>query len=394
MESRLGWQRAIASSRVYDTTVLLSELNQPAIDDHIRSNGELPGLHFEFVPFEPSQINDAYVMSYRSFYRDYHQWQLRAFERAQQLHQREPFSLAHQIGICGFREPGYLWKLGTPFIWGPFGGTQNYPLAFLGQLSLKDAVLELSRAVINNFHLRFRSRVRKAVQRATRIYAANSQNQLDFLKIHGRQAQVQLETGIHEVPKVALRRRTKGEPLRILWAGRFKPWKGLPLLLQALHQLGEEIRYELRLIGYQSCEDEYRSLVKKYDIESRVTWLGWPKYQDSIEHYRWADVFSFTSLRDTSGTGLLEALSCGCPIVGLNHQGARDIMTQSCAVPIEVTTPADVTKSIGNALVSLARNPDKLLAMSYAALKRAQLYSWQRLGEQMVDDYRTVIETT
>ena len=124
-----------------------------------------------------------------------------------------------------------------------------------------------------------------------------------------------------------------------------------------------------------------------------MTWLGWPKYEDSIEHYRWADVFTFTSLRDTSGTGLLEALACGCPIVGLNHQGARDIMTEACAVPIEVTTPSEVISSMRNAFVSLARSPAKLFAMSGAALLRAKHFSWERLGNQMVDDYREVIAT-
>lgn len=394
MESRLGWQRAVAASRHFETTVLLSELSREAVHAYAAEYGSIPGLHFEFVPFEPFEINNAFVMSYRNFYRDYHRWQLRAYETAQQLHRQTPFSLTHQIGICGYREPGYLWKLDIPFIWGPFGGTQNFPPAFLGQLSCKDAVLEITRAVINNFHLRFRSRVRSAVQRAAKIYAANSRNQVDFWRIHRRRAKVQLETGIQQQPDVKLRQKSQGEPLRILWSGRFKPWKGLPLLLQALRKLGNEISYELRLIGYQSCEDEYRSLVKSYGIDTHVKWLGWPKYEDSIQHYRWADVFAFTSLRDTSGTGLLEALSCGCPIVGLKHQGARDIMTRDCAVRIDVTTPSDVISAMRNAFVELAQNPIRLFEMSKAALERAKVYSWERLGNQMVDDYRSVIETS
>jgi hypothetical protein len=27
------------------------------------------------------------------------------------------------LNMIGYREPGYLWKLNVPFVWGPMGGT-------------------------------------------------------------------------------------------------------------------------------------------------------------------------------------------------------------------------------------------------------------------------------
>ena len=391
MESRLGWQRAIAAAEHFDTTVLLCELNQKAVQDHVNRFGPVPGLKFEFVPLHPTGVAGS-ISSYRSFYRDYHNWQIRAFKVAKRIHQKDPFSLTHQIGICGYREPGYLWKLDAPFLWGPFGGTQDYPVRFLTELHLKDAILEVSRSLMNMVHLRFRRRVREAVQQAKKIYAANSRNQLDFWKTHGRMPELQLETGVPIVPNVNLRKRAPGEPLRILWSGRFQPWKGLPLLLRALRGLGNEVPFELRLIGYQNCEAEYRSMVDRFGICPQVKWIGWPTYDESIQHYRWADVFVFTSLRDTSGTGLLEALSCGCPLIGLNHQGARDIMTRECALPIEVTTPGRVVSGVRNALRYLFQNPKELALMGRAALQRAEMYSWEKLGNKMIDDYHSVIE--
>ncbi len=390
MEARLGWHRAIAASKHYHTTVICSELSSDGIAEYEAEHGPTPNLDFQIVRFEPKQINNSFVMSYRSFYRDYHRWQRGVYELAKKLHARDPFCLTHQVGICGFREPGYLWKLDAPFVWGPFGGTQNYPFAFLGQLGFREAVLEVSRAIVNNWHLRFRPRVRSAVSHAARIYAANSQNQLDFLRVHGRMPALQLETGLAELPQVSLSKRSDDAPLRILWAGRFKPWKALPLLLNALKGLDRQIPFQVRVIGHQTSEAEYRRLVKRLGLESNVTWLGWPEYQDSLVHYEWADVFAFTSLRDTSGTGLLEALAHGCPIVGVNHQGARDIMTDDCSIPIDVTTPRKVVYQFRQAILDLARNPDMLLRKSRAALRRAEDFTWEVLGEQMVEDYGNV----
>ena len=59
--------------------------------------------------------------------------------RRGRLHQQLRFNLVHQATFCGFREPGFLWKLDAPFLWGPIGGTQNYPWRFLGEAGLRGA---------------------------------------------------------------------------------------------------------------------------------------------------------------------------------------------------------------------------------------------------------------
>ena len=41
------------------------------------------------------------------------------------------FDLVHQVNFMTFREPGYLWTLDAPFVWGPWGGGAELPLAFL-----------------------------------------------------------------------------------------------------------------------------------------------------------------------------------------------------------------------------------------------------------------------
>ena len=392
MESRLGWHRAVASAEHFDTTVICSESNKAPIATYETQHGRIPGLAFRFVPFQPPMLNDGFLFSYRSFYHAYHQWQKQVLRAALEMHGKRPFDLAHQVGICGYREPGYLWDLEIPFVWGPIGGTQNLPLRFMAEIGISQGVLEASRMLLNEWHLRFRNRVRKAVGRAAKIYAANSQNQADFLRVHGRELTLQLETGIDRLPEVCVRTRHPVEPLRILWSGRFKPWKGLPLLLRALQGLDTEIPFELRIIGYQSCEVPFRRLCNKLGLDAHVTWLGWPDYSDTLHEYEWADVYVFTSLRDTSGTGLLEALAYGCPIVGLDHQGAADIMTDECAVRIQVTSPGEVIPSIRKALINLATNQDLLQSKSKAALRRAHDFTWDVLGRRMIDDYQQVIQ--
>lgn len=392
MECRLGWYRALESSAVFDTWVICDEAYRENIEEYQRLNGQIPGLKFCFLPFQQTKSSlDPFGAGYWSYYSAYHDWHRRAFDVASQLNAKFKFDLTHQIGLCGYREPGYLWKLDVPFVWGPVGGTQNLPWRYLKLLDLPGATLEVMRTMANKFHLRFRQRVRQATLRAKKLYAANSTAQADFERVHGVRPELQLETGLQELPLYQVKPRDPSQPFKILWAGRFQPWKALPLLLHALKAVEDDVSFQLRVIGFQDSEAAYRRLATKLGLDQYVEWLGWPAYSDTFQHHEWADVYAFTSLRDTSGTGLLEALAHGSPIIGVNHQGARDIMNSNCAVPIEVGSPDATIDGFRRAILDLSRDNDKLLRLSEGAVDRAREFLWSKLGAKMIEDYSEIL---
>jgi len=59
-----------------------------------------------------------------------------------------------------------------------------------------------------------------------------------------------------------------------------------------------------------------------------------------------ADLFVFTSLRDTFGTVNLEALAKGCPVMCLNHQGVGTHLPDAVAIRVPVTTPEAVVHAM------------------------------------------------
>lgn len=326
------------------------------------------------------------------WYREYERWQAKAMRLAEQLHQVEPFALVHQVNYCGFRNPGLGWRLGAPFVWGPIGGTQYFPWRFLRFAGVSGAAREVTRNVINYFQLRYSPRVREAARCSTRVIAATRLAQDDLLRLHGVPSDRELETGL-DCPISAPRGpRQASAPLRILAAGRLQPWKGVPLLLHALAQLPASVSYEVRVLGEGPCGEAWRRLAQRLGVGHRVEFVGWPTYEETLPHYRWADVLTFTSLRDTSGTGLLESLAAGAPIIGLDHQGAADVMTDDCAIRVPVRRPQQVIEGIASGLVRLAESPDEWLRMSRAAQERAKHFCWGARQESTNALYRRVIE--
>jgi glycosyltransferase involved in cell wall biosynthesis len=393
MESRVGWNRALQTARRYETWVLYGEPHEAAdLAAHAAAAGVGESLHFVQVPH--GAIGRRLIRSAHLFWRGYALWQKQALQAAAELHRTQPFDLVHQVNYCGYREPGYAWKLDAPFVIGPVGGTHNFPLRYLGEIDLRGGVREFLRNFVNSWHFRFRRRVVGAYRRADAVLTANTAGQRDFQRVLGIESICQLETGIVAGKSGNKPQRDPSAPLRILWSGRCRSWKALPILLKALASVSPDCRYELRVLGTGPCLGRWQALAEKLGIAAAISWVGWPPYDQTLCQYDWADVFAFTSLRDTSGAGLLESLAAGVPIVGLDHQGAADIMTEDCAIPISVDQPAKSIAEFRRAIESLAQQPKLLARLSEGASRRAEYYCWNRQGERMDEVYRRVFEST
>ncbi len=108
------------------------------------------------------------------------------------------------------------------------------------------------------------------------------------------------------------------QPLRILWSGVLERRKALQLLIMALSKLQDSFPYELRILGDGPLKKRWQRLAQRFGVESHFKWMGWLPHKGAMAQYDWADVFVFTSLRDTCGTVVLEALSHGrsCDLFG------------------------------------------------------------------------------
>jgi glycosyltransferase involved in cell wall biosynthesis len=325
-------------------------------------------------------------------YKAYHHWQKLALPLARELHARENFDLVHQVNVCTFREPGYTWQLGIPFLWGPVGGSQNFPVRFLAMLPPVEAFKELIRGLANRLSLRFKPRVQAAARAAAMIVAANSTNQRDYEHAFHRPVELLLETGLHSVSEPDRSRFherliNSGDPLKILWSGELQSRKALPILLRALAAI-PDVPFELTVLGDGPQRPRWQAEVKRLGLASRVVFLGRLPFEQAVAQMNHAELLCFTSLRDTSGNVVLEALAAGVPVVCFDHQGVGDIVTAACGVKLPVISPARAVEDWAQTLRELANDPTRLLRMSEAATSRARDFLWDHSGDWMLEAYR------
>jgi len=179
--------------------------------------------------------------------------------------------------------------------------------------------------------------------------------------------------------------------LIILWAGRLIPIKGLPLALEALSQIEGNLPVRLRILGDGPLRAAMEQRAKALGVAGRVEFLGAVPWLQMKRYYRDADIFLFTSLRDSSGAVLAEALASRLPIVTLNHQGAGAIVPPDAGIKVAVANPNETVQALAKAMRRLITSPELRKQMGEAARAHAEGMSWTRHAENMTRQYEEVL---
>jgi mannosyltransferase len=105
----------------------------------------------------------------------------------------------------------------------------------------------------------------------------------------------------------------------VTYTGRLVSYKGLPLLLEVWRQLRESYRnITLVLVGsggldMHNCEDALKEFAATHNLQESVRFTGGVS---NVEEYLQAsDAFVFPTENDAFPSSVVEAMSCGLPIV-------------------------------------------------------------------------------
>jgi glycosyltransferase involved in cell wall biosynthesis len=389
-EPKSGWNRAVQTQRHCNTWVICEEQESRQAIEQYGAGKEASALpRFLYVPHTAQERILARLPGF--YYVAYNLWHRRAYRVALRVHEQEHFDIVHQATMCGYREPGYCWKLDAPFVWGPVGGTQNYPWRYLRFGGMPGALREASRSILNNIQLRFSPRVRKVARRSDIILAGNSTSQHNFSKVLHASSILMTTTGL-PAGDAQLTRSPSVGPLRILWSGPHNYGKGFFLLVRALERVRTKLDFHLVVLGTGPENRRWRRMVRKAGIENRCTWTGRVLLTEALDYYQHSDVFAFTSLRDTAANVVLEALASGVPVVCFDLQGAADVVMPECGIKVPLDEPLSTVDAYGAAFVTLDRDRELLEKLSKGAKLRAKQFMWDAKVLDTLEIYHTVID--
>jgi glycosyltransferase involved in cell wall biosynthesis len=163
--------------------------------------------------------------------------------------------------------------------------------------------------------------------------------------------------------------RRKDEPLKVLFVGQLRPYKGLDVLA---HAVAGDDRLQLTVVGDGILRDWYRGFLAHLGA-ANVRVLS--TVEDSVLARLYGEndviVLPSTTRAEAFGLVLLEGMAAGCIPVASNLPGVRDV-ARATGILVQ---PGDAAE-LRSALLRLAADPVSVVALSRASREQAEQMTW------------------
>jgi phosphatidylinositol alpha-mannosyltransferase len=176
----------------------------------------------------------------------------------------------------------------------------------------------------------------------------------------------------------------------LVFLARLVSRKGGTDLITAAHKLVEAGHiFHLTIAGSGPDKLNLENLVTKYHLEKVINFVGEIRGKAKIALLQSADIFCAPYRNEAFGMTVLEAMACGCPIVGYRGQGLDSILVDYPAPQLLIKNgnPTQLAKALGLLLT------DKKLRLDLRqwGIKRSSQFSWANHAQAVEKLYETVI---
>ena len=166
----------------------------------------------------------------------------------------------------------------------------------------------------------------------------------------------------------------------LLSIGELSDRKNHSVSIKALSQIDNK-NLHLVIAGTGEKRDEFLSLAKELGVDGRVHLLGFRT--DVAELLKSADIFLFPSIQEGLPVALMEAMSCGLPVICSEIRGNTDLINDTCGILCPATD--DVAFKV--AIEKLIGDDALRKSMSEKAFKESKKYDIAIIENYMKDIY-------
>lgn len=386
-EPGMGWNFVHCLAPLHELHIITESKYKADLDQYFEAHPDERHLyHFYFIPRKRfNVVRKIWPPSYYWFYR---LWQRKVLAFARQLDAKENFDVLHALNMAGYREPGFLFKLGKPLVWGPVGGFCISPWCLLPSMGLYGMLYYGARNLINLWQMHLKLTPRRMAQSADAIIAATQDNHDAILRLWNRESIIIPEVGLTETATISVSERE--EKLQICWSGQHTPAKTLNLLLDALTLVNESQNIELHVIGEGRSTARWKKQAEKLHLNN-IVWHGWVQRDEAWRIMSRCHVFVITSVTDLTSSVLLEALSHGLPVIAPDLFGFSNVITGQCGIKIPVRSQQQFVADLAQAINAIEANEMMRQKMAEGASQRAKDFTWTQKAQTIDGIYSQVI---
>ena len=267
---------------------------------------------------------------------------------------------------------------------------KNHPLGIKGKINFLKQKLAL-----------------KSVKKIVTVSQTSKKDIIKYLKIQSEKISVIYEAAnpgmriLSEAEKIKIKRKFNLPDQFLLYVGDANYVKNLPFLINSFAKLKKEKQFnnlKLVLVGnvfLKNLENIYHpeleslkkvfSLISEYNLNDEIIRPGQLDIDDLSGFYNLATVYVQPSLYEGFGLPILEAMSCGTPVLSSNKASLIEVGGNA---PVYFD-PRNLEQFV-KLLIDILQSRSLQDKLSRLGLKRAQEFSWEKVADETVKIYREI----
>lgn len=387
-EPGLGWNTVKHISQYHDVWMLTSTEHQAFVEKELAVN-PMPNVQWHFVhvpkPWQGERLRRVH----------YYLWQIAAYIQGKKLSKQVPFDVVHHVSYASYWTPSFLAQLPIPFVWGPVGGGEHTPDAFIPTLSAVGRRHERLRTLMINIS-QFDPWVRRTVRNAVVALASTDETALSIQKLGGKDVRIMSDVALSSTELEefsALPSRAAATPLRIISVGRLIDSKAYQLGLRAFAEVVKDFpQSEYCIYGDGYLRADLEALAQQLGITQKVKFMGEVARSEVLRGLSQSDIMVHPSLHEAGGWAPAEAMAAGCPVVALALAGTKIVVTPETGILVEAITPDQAVHDMADAIKHLAIDVDLRRAMGRVGREHVwQNHNWDTHAEDIARVYTEAV---
>ena len=167
-----------------------------------------------------------------------------------------------------------------------------------------------------------------------------------------------------------------------LYVGTLEPRKNLSRLISAFEQLVDNgiCNHQLVLAGKKGWKiDDLYTQIENSSAKNNIILPGFVDKEDLAALYTHADIFVYPSYYEGFGLPILEAMSCGVPVITSNTSSLPEVGGDA-ALYFDPMSIQDLYETLSK----LITNENLMLEMKQKGLERSKQFSWEKAGKETI----------
>lgn len=394
-EPGMAWNWCVNLAKYCELHIITEGEFRDKIEAVLPTLPQVNNMHFYYNPVSNEIRKMCWNQGDWRFYKYYREWQWKTYIMAEKIIKQHHIDIVHQLNMIGFREPGYLWKIeNKPFVWGPIGGLKQFPSSYLEGAGIKMKLFNRIKNIVNIYQIKHDKRVDQALKKADLLISSIPDSYNAIKKYKGLNSIIIPETGCFIDDNSIKRNKEEkvDDDFRLLWVGKFDFRKQLNIALATMSKLKDKSNIKLIICGSGSDNQisYYKQMAINLGIEDNVVWKGNIENSKVKEEMRKSDIFFFTSVSEDTSTVVLEAVSCGLPVLCFDTCGMGYVINESVGQKVPLTNPRQSADEFAEKINYLYNNREYLQKLSDGCKQRQKELSWDNKAKQMVELYNKV----